>query len=159
VWSKLFGSKSGSDKPVSSGQNLLTFNDGKSALEYIAKFMRTEWRESSIVTGLAGPIVFERGVFSVPVLVPKYDNYEQVGTMTTIKAISSPGKVPIVVWPSTRVADIGLAQGDLVAVLLVQPAPRELADFTNWVAFLVGRLDPVYDMNAGGWRTTHRYEL
>ncbi len=159
MWSKFFRGKPTSDKSGSPDPNLLTFKDGKSALEYIAKFMKTDWREGSIVTGLAGEIFFEEGVLSVPVLVPQGDAYEQVRTMTKIKAVSSPGQVPIVVRPDTRLADLGLAKGDLVAVSLVQRAPSELAELTNWIAFLIGRLDPVYSMVAEGWRTTHRYEL
>jgi hypothetical protein len=158
MWSNLFGRKkegtANKSKPVG-----LTFRDGKAAIEYIGKFMKTDWMPGSVVTGMAGPILFESGVLAVPVLIPNGDRFEEITSMTYVRAVSMPTKAPLAVNPNTSLQELGIAEGDLVAVYLADGAPPEMSGMTSWIAFITARLEPTYDMAAGGWKMTHRYEI
>jgi hypothetical protein len=164
MWSRIVGKTGGiparwrsPDLPFEG--HAIEFRDGKAALEFIAKYMKSEWKRGSILIGLAGKVVFEQGILAVQVLAPKDGILEKLLTFTEVKSVSTQTAGTKALNSNASLLDLGLREGDLVAVVLAGRPTHEVRVLGKQIAFVVARLDPVYDAGAGGWKMTHRYEM
>jgi hypothetical protein len=106
--------------------------------------------------------VFERGVLSARVLIPRDDDFVELPTVTAVKAVHSKdtGRVPI--DSSSDISTFGLVFGDLVTVLLAgrdDEFAKLLPESGGWIAFIIGKNRPVYSLREGGWLMDKKYEL
>src|SRR5262249_41616842 len=143
--------------------NDLVFKSGKDAIEYVKKFMLTEWKIDSVVFGLLGPAELIKGTLCALVLVPYGDGFVQLKTYTNIKAVNSEGKEQVSVNEMTDISDLGLKSGDLVTMVLAGRNPELIEllpdNFDGWVAFIIGRNLPIYSVRDHGWRMESKYEF
>jgi hypothetical protein len=63
--------KLGASASLMSGD--LTFESSQGAADYVRDYMRTEWTQNSLVTGLICNPVFRNGVLRADLLIPKGD--------------------------------------------------------------------------------------
>lgn len=155
-------SKSRPQQAASAIPNDLIFKSGRDAIEYVKKYMRTEWQINSTVVALVAHPILEKGILSARILVPKNDGFVELPTFTTIAAVHSreTGRIPV--DGSSDISVLGLQFGDLVTVILAG-RDAELVNLLQgsdgWIAFIIGKNRPVYSLRDGGWIIEKKYEL
>jgi hypothetical protein len=154
--------KTQAPQTAASAPNELIFKSGKDAIEYVKQYMRTEWEPDSVAVALIAHPVFEKGVLSARVLIPKDDGFVELPTFTAITAVNSREQGRIPVDETSDISVLGLNFGDLVTVILAG-RDAQLVDLLpgsdGWIAFIIGKNLPVYSLRDRGWIMEKKYEL
>ncbi len=149
-------------KPAPSMLNDLFFKSGKDAIEYVKEYMQMEWKPNSMAVALVAEPILEIGILSAHVLVPKGGRFVELPTFTTIKAVYSKEHGKKSIGSSSDVSILGLKSGDLVTVMLAGQEDRLakiIPETEGWIAFIIGKNEPVYSFRDRGWRVDKKYEL
>jgi hypothetical protein len=161
---KLFGHTKNSEdtsppKPSGHLPQELWFKSGKSALEYIGKFMQTDWRAGSLVMGLVSNPSLSDSHLTARVLIPDGDKFQDILCITPIKGVIIPGEREFAVTSETVISDIGIQTGDLVCVYLGGEAPPSIQAATKWWGFIVGVNELCYSLERAAWKMKLEFEI
>ncbi|UPY38828.1 hypothetical protein [Sediminicoccus sp. KRV36] len=139
--------------------NELTFKSGKEAIEYIAAFMKTNWSDGGIVLGLMGQPELGYRTLSGFVLIPYDGQFQQIFCLGEIRSVDGPEIEEFIVTPSTKLARLGIKEGDLVTVRLNGIAPPDMRKFTEWSGAIIGVNELTFSFELGGWKIKRRFAI
>ena len=133
----------------------LDFATGREALEYISRWLPTDWQAGATVTGLLGQPSWCMNTLSAPVLVPTARGFLELPTLTSIRAVAVPGGARMPLGEDAGIGRLGLRAGDLVSVYLAEQnaeLARMYPQSEGWVAFISGKNRLRYSLVEGAWR-------
>lgn len=140
----------------------LAFTDSAAALDYISKFMVTEWKERSFVTGAIRAPSLKLGILTGRLRIPRGNRIVTIPTFTRIASVRGPDISEQKVTEESRLAVTGLSENTLVTIALAgrdETIASALPESDGWIAFVIARCTLRYDFRAQGWELDRRYEL
>jgi len=137
----------------------LWFNSGKDAVEYIGKFMQTDWRTGSLVMGMVCSPSLSECYLTARVLIPDGSMLQDVLCISTLERVVAPEGLKLDVTPDTAISEIGIQSGDLVSVYLGGEAPASVRAAWTWWGVIVAVNEPCYSLKRSGWKIKRQFEI